>query len=96
MLIVDHQVSFPYISPTLYRSYHTASPVRNGTATPDQLIAFRDAQSSFRTTASHDALYLVLIGLGACIATYIYMLIVSRFYLKNWLSKRNAQLQQMH
>ncbi|KAF8321282.1 P-loop containing nucleoside triphosphate hydrolase protein [Clavulina sp. PMI_390] len=53
----------------------TAGPVIAGTATADQKAAFGAAQAAFRHEASMDALYLVLIGLGAGLATYVYMII---------------------
>jgi hypothetical protein len=54
----------------------TAQPVIAGHATPEQIQSFHEVQADFRSQASEDALYLVIIGIGAFVSTYAFMLIV--------------------
>ena len=57
-------------------SFFPAQPVLAGNATQDQLRAFHKVRDDFRSDASKDALYLVVVGIGAFVSTYVFMLIV--------------------
>lgn len=56
--------------------FFVAQPVLAGNATQDQLRAFHKVRDDFRSDASKDALYLVVVGIGAFVSTYVFMLIV--------------------
>lgn len=55
----------------------TAQAINAGNPTAEQLAAFHAAQADFRHESSLDALYLVIIGVGTFVMTYVYMIIVS-------------------